>query len=246
MTTRSCCKKEYTPAEQLALLRRISAAGVWVDIEEHVPSDRGGLVIRQVGDFLGSVVDLGAYGTGCMVDVSITCDTAEFCIDDYELVLPWEDPQFRCLEATDGVLEWRAYSFPGKPPREFPRHEVINHVKPQLRRGRQIKGLLLGWGPVPIPDRYLRGRINVQLSVYDHLENRCSEMLPLCVDRSGRPTRQVLGKPSRGWLFESVEEVRAKVAAPLPADSPATVTRRRSAESNGQKGVSRTEFTVTG
>lgn len=208
--------KDHTPAEQLAFLRRIKNTGCPVEIDEELQSDRGGLIIRQVGAVsLSRVFDINPCGTGYMLNVLITCDMSEFHIDDYELFLPWEDPQFHWLEAIEGAPEHQAYSFRGKCPLEFPRDEVINHFRSPLRRRQQIEGLLLGFGHVPIPDRYQRGGINVKFSVLDHLGNRFSSMLTLCVDRSERELARSSRKPARSGLFERGEAAQAMADTPL-------------------------------
>ncbi len=205
--------KEHTSAEKLALLWRIKNAGCPAEIDPELQSGREGLIIRQVGDVtLSRVFDIPHYGTGYMVNVSITCDMTEFRIDDYDLLLPWEDPQFRWLEAGERAVQ-DLYSFPCEDPLEFHREDVINHAKRLLRRGHQIEGLLLGIGPAPIPDRYQRGGIEAKLSVLDHLGNSFRSTLQLCVDRSARQLSKFSCKPSRSRLFEEVEGIRAKADA---------------------------------
>ena len=176
--------------------------------------------ISQVGPvFLSTVFDLIGACTGFMVNVSIVCLANEFRIADFDLLLPWDDPNLYWLELPEGARFFKEYSFPRGGP-TWPADQVLNDKKCCLRRGSCLEGLLLAVGFAPIPAKYERGLLPADLRVSNHLGEAVSSTVQLVVDRSAKAYNAKLHERARrrASLFSEIvsEEESRGYAAQIP------------------------------
>ena len=137
-----------------------------------------------------------------IVDLEICCTRGEVSLCDFDLTLPWEDSSFYWL--TDPrETRCESYRFPSTK-LESPRAEVLNHrFGHGLRRGRCLKGLLLGFNMKPIPNEYKHGSIlDLNLSVISGV-GTFSTPVKFQIDRAADLLRKVAGRPPQDkGLFE--------------------------------------------
>jgi hypothetical protein len=154
-------------SDNLALARRIRAAGVAIHIAEDdekgscMPSD--GLIVRQLGGLPDSTAFEFEGGTGYIIDLAITVNLPIIAIADFDLELPWEKISFRWLQDPLELGDFSTpYRFTGKNSLAYERGQVINHfadVRQTLRQGQSISGLLLGISNDPITDEFKTGTL---------------------------------------------------------------------------------------
>lgn len=194
--------KNKTHTDNLALARRIRAAGVAIYIGEddgETPHDPpSGLRIRLFGGaFESRAIDFYG-GAAYIIYASITVNLPHFAIAGFGLELPWKGT-VRWLEdpvEIDGSS--RMYRFGGKYVPEFERDEVLNHfadVRRTLSQGRSLGGALLAIGGEPIAEQFPHGAmIPAFLIVYDQFGRDYRSPIQLWADRS----EKLLGRSRSG------------------------------------------------
>jgi hypothetical protein len=167
-------------AEQRALLERVKAAGIEVEINEAPAIEPDHLLVEQTGPD-AVLFDLEPFGTGLIVPIGITCRAANFFTADCEVTLPFRHPPLELLEPNDMADKFREYAFFGKHSVARPYCEVINHRLGQMRRGDRIEGALLAMTHMPMPAHWFAGRILATLAVLNREGYACSTELDLFV-----------------------------------------------------------------
>jgi hypothetical protein len=198
--------KGKTKQDNLALARRIRAAGISIFIGEddgEPPRDpSSGLLVYQVGGIIESRA-FDFYGAaGYIIRVVVTVNLPQFAIAGFDLELPWkssvrwlEDP----LEIDGRSL---VYRFGDKRFLEFERSQALNHfadVRRTWSRGESLRGSLLGIGDQPIPDQFQQGAmIPAFLIVYDQFWREYRSSVSLWTERTQKPVR-----PARSGIRRS-------------------------------------------
>lgn len=131
------------------------------------------LIISQSGSNVTNRVFTTEGGpAGITMEVKIINDSLKpVTIRGYDLQLLWNDPDWRWLyDPVEVGCEAKTYKMPGTF-LEYPRDMIINHRKfteGVMKPGDVIEGMLMGWGPIPIPECFPQGtEIEMTLSVYD-------------------------------------------------------------------------------
>lgn len=204
--------KNKTHTDNLALARRIRAAGVAIYIGEddgETPHDPpSGLMIRQFGGVVESrAVDFYG-GTAYVIYVAITVNLPHFAIAGFGLELPWKGTVRWLDEPFEIEGSSKMYRFGGKYDPAFEKDEVLNHladVRRTLSRGTSLKGALLGIGEGPIAEQFPHGAmIPAFLIVYDQFGRDYRSPTKLWADRgekllsrsrSGQPRRKLFDCP---------------------------------------------------
>jgi hypothetical protein len=131
------------------------------------------LIISQSGSNVTNQVFTTLGGpAGIMMEVKIINDSLKpVTIRGYELQLLWNDPDWHWLyDPEETGNKYGKYKMPGSFI-EFPRDMIVNHrtfKEGMLQPGEVIEGMLMGWGPTPIPKCFPHGsEIEMTLLVYD-------------------------------------------------------------------------------
>jgi hypothetical protein len=198
--------KNKTHTDNLALARRIRAAGVAIYIGEddgETPHDPpSGLRIRQFGGlFDGRAIDFYG-GTAYIISAVITVNLPHFAIAGFGLELPWKGTVRWLDEPFEIDGSSKMYRFGGKYDPAFEKDEVLNHladVRRTLSRGASLKGALLAIGQEPITEEFPHGAmIPAFLTVYDQFWRPYRSPIKLWADRSQKHlSRSRLGTPRR-------------------------------------------------
>lgn len=204
--------KRYSNIVAPDLVRRLVATGFLpVDAQDAAITQPAppGLHIDQVGGLVeSSIFDLKCgSGTGCILPLYIAVDLNIFSIWRWELDLPWKDPKFQFLPEPQGHrFPDNMYKFPGCENLMYPRDQVINHQR-ELKPGRILEGLLLGFSFESIPDSYHhRSTIHARLVLIDGKEHSFSTPIQLWADRSVKFDRQRSKKNTKKRAFEKLDE----------------------------------------
>lgn len=201
--------------QRLALARRLRAHGVPLEITDddhrsrHFPPP--GLFIRQI---MASATQLDLYEVGYSVCLRIinTLPSA-FWIYGFHLQLPWKDDKLWLLsDPAEYEPPQARYKFLTTNVPSFPRHEVLNHLRPyQLSRGHPLEGTLLWSGEVPIPETYVKGNaIEAFVVILDQYRRGYLEPLSLQVSRRKSRVRAL-----REWSRRDITGMGAIAAASL-------------------------------
>jgi hypothetical protein len=198
--------KNKTHTDNLALARRIRAAGVAIYIGEddgETPHDPpSGLMIRQFGGVVESrAVDFYG-GTAYVIYVAIIVNLPHFAIAGFGLELPWKGTVRWLDEPFEVDGSSKMYRFGGKYDPAFEKDEVLNHladVRRTLSRGTSLKGALLGIGEEPIAEQFPHGAmIPAFLIIYDQFGRDYRSPIKLWADRSEKLlSRSRSGQPRR-------------------------------------------------
>jgi hypothetical protein len=131
------------------------------------------LIISQSGSNVTNQVFTTEGGpAGVMMEVKIINDSLKpVTIRGYELRLLWNDPDWHWLyDPVEIGSKDNMYKMPGSFI-QFPRDMIVNHRTFRegiLQPGQVIEGMLMGWGPTPIPECFPQGsEIEMTLLVYD-------------------------------------------------------------------------------
>ena len=199
----------------LALARRIRGTGIPIYIEQddgaapQIPSN--GLLIHQIGSFVGSRAFDFHGAAAYILEVVITFNLPHFAISYFTLELPYKgmvhwlpDP----LEYFDTKL--KDYVFRGQYPLIIPRGRVLNHLADVRRvysRGDSLKGELLGIGEEPIPENFKHGEmIPAFLTVSDQYGREYRSAVSLWADRMERPSQRKRAEIwPRGGLLDKLD-----------------------------------------
>ena len=198
-----------------ALACRLMSLGCPLDLQFFQQADRCSsrtLLIRQFGGVIESrVFDLESPGTGYTLNLEIVNDLGrEIYIRGFELEVPWRNDLFQWLpDPRERGEEHELYRFAGDR-LEFAREIVINHNMnriSKLKNGDLLSGLVLGQGPVRIPDCHKHGEeLPAKFSVIDQFDDKHSADVVLYVDRSARLGSKRSKKPRRR-LFDRAQPV---------------------------------------
>ena len=187
--------------------RELEASGTRLEpMEYRVGSDRRrGLVIEQQGDPISNmIVELENRSTRWILDALVSCDYGATLIQEISVEAPWpEDSLFEWLPdpAEDGRNGAR-YLFPGKDPLEYPRKGVLNHKISDVLRHGLLRGLLLGVGYRPLPEKYRHGaEVEISLKILDHRGHSYSFPFRLWIDRSETQFREKRTRKTREKIF---------------------------------------------
>jgi hypothetical protein len=202
-------RRFYSKAELEALLPGLQDAGCPVTVKEQqtisgliqVEQDEGPSLIGVNYDRL----------TYCMIWASISVKCTQIAVRGYQIMLPWEDPNFYLLEDPwETHASAKTYRFPCEGI-EYPRDQVLNHRTGMLRRGQCIDGVLMGVGMKPIPSEYThRSTAELYLSVVTAL-GECMTPIIIEIDRSAEFTSKFKPSPVRRRvsLFDKPDAPRA-------------------------------------
>jgi hypothetical protein len=194
--------KTRTQLDNLALARRIRAAGVAIYIGEddgETPHDPpSGLMIRQFGGvFESRAVDFYG-GAAYIIYAAITVNLPHFAIAGFGLELPWKGTVRWLDEPFEIDGSSKMYRFGGQYDPAFEKDEVLNHladVRRTLSQGKSLKGALLAIGEEPIAEQFPHGAmIPAFLIVYDQFGRDYRSPIKLWTDRSAK----LLGKTRSG------------------------------------------------
>ena len=170
-------------ARELELARKIRDAGRPIYIAEENDLRPDNWHVRQIGGVADSAVFEYSAGTGVMIDLILTVNTAGIGISYFGLDLPWKPIAFQWLPDPREIDGGKIYRF-ADTHIDFAHDQVINHRADNrlLSRGESIKGLLLGTDMAPIPNEFRHGQlVAVTLRIGDQLgcENRSSIALTI-------------------------------------------------------------------
>ena len=177
----------------------LQALGVPLDWEilERTRAVSLGLQIQVIESAVDATIfDAQFGGIILMIHAAIHNDSLKVIrLDECQIELPWEDPDFRLLQAS-----WRKmpreymYSSSLAPTLQFESEAVLNHRfgrRGRLNPGALLDGMILGAGIQPIPDRYQhRQRVDVQLAIIDGRGKVYLETARVMLDRSVQLMRQ--------------------------------------------------------
>ena len=252
--------KNRGAAEQRALLERVRAAGVDVDIDEALAVGPGPLLVEQSGpDAL--LFDLEPFGTGLIVQIGITCKASKFFRANCAVTLPSWHATFEFLELHDMTDKFREYAFPGKRSETRSYSEVVNHRLDRLRRDDYVEGALLAMTNTPMPANWSTGRIWAKLAILDHQGNGYSTEVGLFVKdpktRNGllaaKDSKRGLRRPVRGdagkgvALADSFDDGAPEGSQEgLAIQVPPMAGSKREAEEGGRKKAGCVDSSVSG
>jgi hypothetical protein len=173
--------------------------------------DSSGLLIEQNSIDGNMLLELNNGATACVLDVDIASyGGGKIIINERILELPWSLTPVEWLPDVDAKgNKVKMYEFPGERQLAYPRDEVINDrfdKRGVLKRGDQIKGLLLGvcWEPIPV--KYPHGcDVMAPLRIFDQLHRGYSEEFTLRVWRSASRTQRKSLKEARRRLFSDCD-----------------------------------------
>lgn len=198
--------KTRTQIDNLALARRIRAAGVAIYIGEddgETPYDPpSGLRIRLSGGLSDSRAIDFYGGAAYIIYAAITVNLPHFAIAEFGLELPWKGTVRWLDEPFEIDGSAKMYRFGGKYDPAFEKDEVLNHladVRRTLSQGKSITGALLAIGGEPIAEQFPHGAmIPAFLIVYDQFGRDYRSPIQLWADRSKKHLSKArLGEPRR-------------------------------------------------
>jgi hypothetical protein len=194
--------KTKTHTDNLALARRIRAAGVAIYIGEddgETPHDPpSGLRIRLFGGVVESrAIDFHG-GAAYIIYCRITVNLPRFAIAGFGLELPWKGTVRWLDEPFEIDGSSKMYRFGGRYDPAFEKDEVLNHladVRRTLSQGKSLQGALLAIGEEPIAEQFQHGAmIPAFLIVYDQFGRDYRSPIQLWADRS----EKLLGRSRSG------------------------------------------------
>ena len=202
--------KNKTHTDNLALARRIRAAGVAIYIGEddgETPRDPpSGLRIRQFGGPVESRAIDFYGGAAYIIYAAITVNLPHFAIAGFGLELPWKGTVRWLDEPFDIDGSSKMYRFGGTYDPAFEKDEVLNHladVRRTLSQGKSLQGALLAIGEEPIAEQFPHGAtIPAFLIVYDQFWRPYRSPIKLWADRSEKLLSRSRSGVPRKRLFD--------------------------------------------
>jgi hypothetical protein len=161
---------------------------------------------HQIGAVETLMFDLDTGGTGYILSLSLTVLRAPFAIEAFTLALPWDQrPVIWLADPAETIGPDSPYRFPGTQSLVIPRDEVINHYADagrNLRPGKRIEGVLLGYGFDDIRECFVHGSETVgRLGIVDQFGVQHSAEINFWIDRSTKLFPKKRNAPPRKSLF---------------------------------------------
>jgi hypothetical protein len=142
-----------------------------------------------------------------MLSLSLTVLRGPFAIEAFTLALPWDQrPIIWLADPAETIGPESPYRFPGTQSLVIPRDQVINHyadARRNLRVGKRIEGVLLGYGFDDIPECFVHGNETVgKLGIIDPFGVQHSAEINFWIDRSAKVYFKTKKTVPRKSLFE--------------------------------------------
>lgn len=205
-------------------IRRMLDLGVPIDVtRKDLTASQQQSKLRidhQIGALETVVFDLDTGGTGYILSLSLTVLRGPFAIDTFTVQLPWaQRPIIWLADPAETVGPESPYRFPGTRSLVIPRDQVINHyadARRNLRPGKRIEGVLLGFGFDDIPPCFVHGSETVgKVGIVDQFGVQHSAELTFWIDRSAKVYFKTKKTVPRSNLFDS----RYRDATPRKPDA---------------------------